>query len=174
MKNTKDGITRHHPFAHLIGPIDWAAWMAEAAGPRGAKGKKRSPEQKARLSAAQKKRFAERRAQLAELLQREAATPPPPPPYDPLACVTATDRILGAMQPDSWYALPGLAKLSGVKYQSCKAFAVTWCRKADLLVRTQNPVWKPPERPGMRQEPKWLYRLSKQGEQRHRLSAALL
>lgn len=174
MKNTKDGITRNHPFAHLIGPIDWGAWMAEAAGPRGAKGKKRSPEICAKYSAAQRKRFADKRAQLAEALKVAAAAPKPAPPYDPLAYVTATDRILGSMEPGSWYALPDLAKLSGVKYQSCKAFAVTWCRSADLFVRTQNPVWKPPARPGMRQEPKWLYRLSKQGEQRHRLSAALL
>ena len=173
MKNTK--LTRL-PFGLeklTGGPIDWDAWAREAAQPRGTyKGKKFGPEIRAKFSAAQKKRFAAKRALLAEALKN--AAPPPPPPYDPFAYVTVTDRLLGSMQPGSWYSTRDMAEVAGVKYQACKAFAVTWWRKTGLLVRILNPAWKPPERVGGRQEPKWLYGLSEEGKKRHRLSAALL
>lgn len=158
------------------GPIDWAAWMAEATQPRGMKGRKHGPEIRAKFSAAQKARYARKREALAEALRlaREAeAANPKPKPWDPLACVTVTDRILGNMEPGSWYATLDMAKVSGANYQACKAFAVTWFR-AGVLQRRQNPAWKPPERVGARQEPKWLYGLSAEGERRHRLAAALL
>ena len=174
MKNTKSGPPG---FAHIHpGPIDWEAWMREASQPRGNKGKKRTPEQCAKLSAAQKARFAKQRAQMAEAMRlaREAeAARPKPDIYDPLAWVTVTDKVLGNMEPGGWYASLDMSRIAGVKYQACKAFAVKWWRDG-ILVRRQNPDWRPPERVGAKQEPKWLYSLTAEGVERHRLSAALL
>lgn len=153
------------------GPIDWPAWVAEASQPRGNKGRKYGPEICAKFSAGQRKRFAAQRAKLAAAL---AAEKKPQPPYDPWAFVTVTDRLLGSMQPGSWYAVPDMANVApAVKYNACKAFAVTWWR-AGIFKRRQNPDWKPPARVGAPQEPKWLYSLSPEGERRHRLVAALL
>lgn len=175
MKNTKNTKPQKGPFNIPGGPIDWDAWVAEAIQPRGNLGRKRSPEQCARLSAAQKLRFANQRAKLAEAIAaRKAAEPIPEPKYDPWAFVTVTERLLGSMQPGEWYATVDMARVApAVKYQACKAFAVTWWREG-ILVRRQNPDWKPPERVGARQEPKWLYGLSQEGERRHRLAAPLL
>lgn len=153
------------------GPIDWAAWCAEAAQPRGNKGKKLGPALIERQRQAQLKVHAARRQKLADALR---AAPAPEPPYDPWAFVTVTDRLLGAMQPGSWYATVDMSRVApAVKYQACRAFAVTWWR-AGILLRRQNPTWKPPERVGAPQEPKWLYCLTAEGERRHRLVAALL
>lgn len=158
------------------GPIDWAAWTAEAIKPRGMKGRKMSPEVCAKFSAAQKKRFAHQRAQLAEALrlQREAQVANPAPAiYDPLVNVNNETRVFGTMEPGSWYSTLDMAQVSSVKYQSCKALAVKWWRAA-MLKRQQNPDWRPPERPGAPQAPKWLYALTAVGEQRHRLAKAIL
>jgi len=173
MKNTK------LPFGldALLGgvPIDWAAWEAEASKPRGPyKGKKYGPEVRARMSAAQKARFATRRAELAEALAKaKALDAQKPKPYDHLAAVSHTDRIFGSLVPGQWYARPDIATVSGVRYQPVKAYAVKFWKQG-FLERIQNPAWKPPERVGMKQEPRWLYRLTKEGEKRHAVCAALL
>lgn len=149
------------------GPIDWAAWTAEAMAPRGNKGRKMSPEICAKFSAAQKARFARQRALVAAAV---AAQPKPPPA--PMRQVTVTENILGRMQPGSWYSTRDMSEASGENYQSCKALGPKLHRDG-VLKRAQNPAWVP-VLPGHRQEPKWLYALSPVGEQRHRMAAALL
>lgn len=178
MKNTKSQRAPRGPAGMPFlpgGPIDWEAWTREAMQPRGMKGRKFSPEICAKFSEAQKLRFARKRAALAEAIARAKRAEDRAPKvevYDPLAWVTVTDKVLGNMQPGSWYATLDMATVAGVKYQACKAFAVRWW-KDGILQRRQNPAWKP-VKPGHRQEPKWLYCLTRDGEARHRLAAALL
>jgi hypothetical protein len=159
------------------GPIDWAAWVADATSQprgRGGKGRKLSPEVCAKFSVAQKARFAKQRAALAEVERlRAIEAAQQPAPYDPWAFVTVQDRLLGSMQPGEWYATVDMARVApAVKYQSCKALAVTWWRKG-WLERRQNPEWKPVP-VGARQEPKWLYALAGEALERHQLAKALL
>lgn len=154
----------------LRAPIDWKAWEVEAANSNRSKGK-RSPEICAKLSAAQRARFARQRAALAEALAAAAKIPRPPPPPDPQAGLSATDRLLGAMEPGKWYAYPDLAKASGAKYGSVKGFVSTWAHKG-WLDKAPNPEWMPVKM-GARQEPKWLYRVAKKIGERHRLAMAL-
>lgn len=154
------------------GPIDWKAWEAEvwATVPkrRGGPGRTLTPQQRENISEGQRKRFARHRAQLAAAV---AARPPAPPA--PMRSVTVYETILGAMQPGNWYSTRDMADASGENYQSCKALGPKWLGLG-WVERAQNPAWKPPERPGMAQEPKWLYRLTQEGEKRHRLAVALL
>jgi hypothetical protein len=161
MKNTKAKVVRQAPVA----AIDWAQWEAEAA----PKPRTFGPELRAKLSAAQRASHARKRQRLAEALANEA----PPPAAPILRTVTVTEQIFGTMQPGVWYASPDIARVSGTRYGTCKAVVFTWTREG-WLERAQNPEWKPPERVGGRQEPKWIYRLTAKGERRHRIAAALL
>jgi hypothetical protein len=149
------------------GPIDWEAWTREAMAPRGNKGRKMSPEICAKFSAAQKARFARQRAALAEAAKRQ-----PPPPPAPDRTVTVYETILGSMEPGRWYSTRDMRDVSGERYGSCKALAPRWYAEG-ILRRAQNPAWAP-VKPGQRQEPKWLYCLTPEGEKRHRAAAALL
>lgn len=149
------------------GPIDWDAWMAEASAPRGNKGRKRTPEQLARQSVAQKARFARQRAAIAEAVKRQ-----PLPPPAPMRTVTVYETILGNMEPGQWYSTRDMADVSGENYQSCKALGPKWLAMG-WAKRAQNPAWVP-VKPGHRQEPKWLYALTPEGEKRHRAAVALL
>jgi len=160
------------------GPIDWAAWQAEhLVRPAGNKGRKFGPEVRAKFSAAQRARFARQRAERAALEARNReleAGRPREAIFDPVASVIKTDRLLGSLQPGVWYSTRDMSEAApGVGYGTCKAWAALWWREG-VMVRQQNPAWKPPERIGMPQEPKWLYRLSLEGEKRHRRAAALL
>ncbi len=139
--------------------------MAESLAPRGRK--KRTPEQLARQSEAQRARFARLRA---AVVAAEAAKPKPPPA--PMRQVTVYETILGSMEPGKWYSTRDMSEASGERYGSCKALAVRWYGEG-VLKRAQNPAWAPVP-PGHRQEPKWLYALTPEGERRHRLAAALL
>jgi hypothetical protein len=162
MKNTKipDAL-------RTFTKADWAAWSAEAAQPKGMKGRKFSAEICAKLSAAQRARFARQRAALAEALKNRAPEPPAPPER----ILTVSDCLFAAMLPGQWYSTRDMAEASGAKYQACKAYAVTWFKQG-WLQRAQNPVWRPVP-VGHRQEPKWLYSLAPKALERHRLGMAL-
>ena len=150
------------------GPIDWKAWEAEALRP---KSRKQSPEQRernrqAQLAAAQRRRnaaaaLAQAQAELARLR-----------PVHIAPTLRNYDRILGCMELGKWYSTRDIADLSGVNYQSVKAQAVRFWMDGDLD-RAQNPAWKPPERQGARQEPKWLYSVRRRALAAHRLAVAL-
>lgn len=138
------------------------------------KGRKMTPEQCAKFSVAQRARFARQRAKLAAALAeaREAARNAPVK-FDPQAGVKSSEKILGGMEPGKWYSTRDMHDVSGAPYDSCKGFAPKWW-KLGWLLREQNPDWRPPERPGMAQEPKWLYCLGQEGERRHRAALAVL
>jgi hypothetical protein len=135
--------------------------------PRGNKGRKRTPEQLARQSVAQKARFARQRALIAAAV---AAAPKPPPA--PARVVTVTENILGHMQPGEWYSTRDMRDMTGEDYGSCKALGPKLWQDG-VLRRAQNPDWVPVP-PGHRQEPKWVYSLTAEGVRRHLMAAALL
>lgn len=117
-----------------------------------------------KIRAAHKRRIKDRMAQA--WARRQAAEKRKP---------ETIDRYLARMEPGAWYSVHEVARAAGENYNAAGRVSQALLNKR-LCERLINPAWMPhdgargrtrgPIPPGLRLEPKWLYRLTAIGEAR--------